>query len=116
MVSPFIYWCLSHDALFSAEFDDYSIVCNKLFVSGDFIVALCLFLLECALGIEVEILSLRGTKQSNRKIASFLAMTDCNEKPDPCGNAKIVLLNYFLVKLTNKIVFIKFYDLINTNS
>ena len=46
MVSPFTYWCLSHNKLFSSEFDDYSIVCNKLFVSGDFICIFYLFLWE----------------------------------------------------------------------
>ncbi len=37
MLSPFTYGCLSHTIVFSSEFDDYSIVCNKLVVSGDFI-------------------------------------------------------------------------------
>jgi hypothetical protein len=46
MLSPFTYWCLSHNKLFSSEFDDYSIVCNKLFVSGDFICIFYLFLWE----------------------------------------------------------------------
>ena len=38
MLSPFIYWSLSHNILFSSVFDDYAIVCGKLFVSGDFII------------------------------------------------------------------------------
>ena len=33
----FTYWCLSHNMLFLSEFDDYSIVFNKLVIIGDFI-------------------------------------------------------------------------------
>jgi hypothetical protein len=52
----------------------------------------------------VEILSLRGTKQSHQKIASCLAMTDCNEMRERCG---LICPSVLVLKIVS-VLFIRF--------